>query len=124
MGLHVDCEILWLFEKLRVIEYVGSSGSPIATVSQTRLRNTLSDFGKKEVKTFSFSFPDVELRNLAVKSLHFLNTEALSLYLPQLLEAVKSEKFHDSSLPRLLLHSAIKNIRFAHKLYWYDYCQT
>lgn len=48
----------------------------------------------------------------------FLNSEALSLYLPQLLEALKYEKNHNSPIARMLIHFSVKNIRFAHKLYW------
>ncbi len=43
----------------------------------------------------------------------------VSLYLPQLLEALRYENNHNSELVHMLLSFASKNIRFAHKLYWY-----
>ena len=70
------------------------------------------------VISICLSFPDTEIRNLAVRSLQFLNPEALSLYLPQLLEALKYERCHNSAIARMLLNFATVNIRFAHKLYW------
>jgi hypothetical protein len=64
------------------------------------------------------SFPDMELRKLAVESLKNLNNETLILYLPQLLQALKYEVKNNSALEQMLLQSAAKNISFAHKLYW------
>jgi hypothetical protein len=65
-----------------------------------------------------FSFPECELRNHAVKSLQTYSPETISLYLPQLLEALKYERVHNSQLAFMLLNFAYKNMRFAHKLYW------
>ena len=53
-----------------------------------------------------------------MRSLLSYNAETVSLYLPQLLEALKYERTHNSPLSRMLLIFSAKNIRFAHKLYW------
>lgn len=63
-------------------------------------------------------FPDEQLRNHAVNSLKNYSPESISLYLPQLLEALKYERTHNSKLVEMLLGFASKNIRFSHKLYW------
>ena len=60
----------------------------------------------------------MELRNHAVESLRAHSPELVSLYLPQLLESLKYERAHNSSLLCMLLEFAHKSIRFAHKLYW------
>ena len=62
----------------------------------------------------------MELRKLAVESLKsFLKNEELIIYLPQLLQALKYEHLNNSALAKMLLEAASKNIRFAHRLYWY-----
>ena len=53
-----------------------------------------------------------------MRSLLSYNAETVSLYLPQLLEALKYERTHNSPLSRMMLIFSAKNIRFAHKLYW------
>ena len=61
----------------------------------------------------------MELRNHAIKSLQLHSAEVISLYLPQLLEALKFERTHNSTLLCMLLEFSHKSIRFAHKLYWH-----
>lgn len=70
------------------------------------------------VYVFLISFPDVRLRAHAVRSIKFNSPDVISLYLPQLLEALKYEKTHYSDLVLMLVELSSKNIRFAHKLYW------
>lgn len=70
------------------------------------------------IMKFNFRFPSQELRNHAIKSLMNYNPETISLYLPQLLEALKYEKTHNSALLKMLLTYSAKSMRFAHKLYW------
>ena len=67
---------------------------------------------------FFKSFPEAELRNNAVNSVRVNSPETVALYLPQLLEALRYERVHNSELALMLLSFASKNIRFAHKLYW------
>ncbi len=65
-------------------------------------------------------FPDFKLRAHAVRSLEKqYSPEILSLYLPQLLEAVKYEYSNKSPLVAMLLSCASKNISFAHKMFWH-----
>lgn len=65
-------------------------------------------------------FPDIELRKHAIRSMKQNSSiETISLYLPQLLEALKYEKSHHSDLALMLLSFSFKNLRFAHKLFWY-----
>lgn len=65
-----------------------------------------------------FSFPDAKLRAHAVNSIKINSPDVISLYLPQLLEALKYDKSHYSDLAFMLIELSSKNIRFAHKLYW------
>lgn len=64
-------------------------------------------------------FPDQELRKHAVRLIESNNTDLVSYYLPQLLEALKYERLHYSDLALMLLRKANTNLKFAHRLYWH-----
>ncbi|XP_004435480.1 PREDICTED: phosphatidylinositol 4-phosphate 3-kinase C2 domain-containing subunit gamma [Ceratotherium simum simum] len=66
----------------------------------------------------TYSFPDQEIRKVAVQQLdHLLNDELLE-FLPQLVQAVKFEWNLESPLVQLLLHHSLQSIQIAHRLYW------
>ena len=48
-----------------------------------------------------------------------LSDDELCDYLPQLVQALKYEIFHDSALVRFLLRRALSNTRLLHYLFWY-----
>lgn len=64
------------------------------------------------------SFPDQDIREVAVQQLDHLLTDELLEYLPQLVQAVKFEWSLDSPLVELLLRHSLQSIRVAHRLYW------
>uniref|UniRef100_A0A8C6MI71 Phosphatidylinositol-4-phosphate 3-kinase catalytic subunit type 2 gamma n=1 Tax=Moschus moschiferus TaxID=68415 RepID=A0A8C6MI71_MOSMO len=64
------------------------------------------------------SFPDQEIRSVAVQQLDNLLNDELLEYLPQLVQAVKFEWDLESPLVQLLLHRSLQSIQIAHRLYW------
>nr|XP_020042008.1 phosphatidylinositol 4-phosphate 3-kinase C2 domain-containing subunit gamma isoform X2 [Castor canadensis] len=64
------------------------------------------------------SFPDQEIRKVAVEQLDNLLSDELLEYLPQLVQAVKFEWSLESPLVKLLLHRSLQSIQVAHRLYW------
>ncbi|KAF0883814.1 P3C2G kinase, partial [Crocuta crocuta] len=64
------------------------------------------------------SFPDQEIRTVAVQQLDNLLNDELLEYLPQLVQAVKFEWNLESPLVQLLLHRSLQSTQIAHRLYW------
>ncbi|XP_075863744.1 phosphatidylinositol 3-kinase C2 domain-containing subunit gamma [Microcebus murinus] len=64
------------------------------------------------------SFPDQEIRAVAVEQLDSLSNDELLEYLPQLVQAVKFEWNLENPLVQLLLHRSLQSIQVAHRLYW------
>lgn len=64
------------------------------------------------------SFPDQEIRKVAVQQLDTLLNDDLLEYLPQLVQAVKFEWNLESPLVQLLIHRSLQSIQIAHRLYW------
>ncbi|XP_029811630.1 phosphatidylinositol 4-phosphate 3-kinase C2 domain-containing subunit gamma isoform X2 [Suricata suricatta] len=64
------------------------------------------------------SFPDQEIRTVAVQQLDKLLNDQLLEYLPQLVQAAKFEWNLESSLVQLLLHRSLQSIQIAHRLSW------
>ncbi|XP_006888546.1 PREDICTED: phosphatidylinositol 4-phosphate 3-kinase C2 domain-containing subunit gamma [Elephantulus edwardii] len=64
------------------------------------------------------SFPDQEIRKVAVQQLDRLLNDELLEYLPQLVQSIKFEWNLESSLVQLLLHRSLQSIQVAHHLYW------
>jgi len=67
----------------------------------------------------SFSFPDNEVRRLAVKRIRLLSNDQLIDFLPQLVQAIKHETYDNSPLAEFLLEKALSSPTIAHKLYWF-----
>uniref|UniRef100_A0A674NMG1 Uncharacterized protein n=1 Tax=Takifugu rubripes TaxID=31033 RepID=A0A674NMG1_TAKRU len=64
------------------------------------------------------SFPDQEVRRMAVQWMDPMTHTELLDFLPQLVQALKYECYLDSSLVRFLLRRAMRDIRIAHYLFW------
>lgn len=65
------------------------------------------------------SFPDTRVRETAVEWMEALVDDELCDYLPQLVQALKYEIYHDSSLVRFLVRRALGSVRVMHYLFWY-----
>ena len=65
------------------------------------------------------NFPDCRVRGTAVQWMEKLSDDELCDYLPQLVQALKYEIYHDSALARFLLHRALGCVRLMHYLFWY-----
>eukprot|EP00106_Octopus_bimaculoides_P003636 XP_014771078.1 PREDICTED: phosphatidylinositol 4-phosphate 3-kinase C2 domain-containing subunit alpha-like [Octopus bimaculoides] len=63
-------------------------------------------------------YPDAHVREMAVDCLQSLPTDQLIDYLPQLIEALKFDCYHNSPLAKMLLEKSCNNIQFAHKFFW------
>jgi phosphatidylinositol-4-phosphate 3-kinase len=70
------------------------------------------------LKIFFCSFPDVDVRRMAVNWLRSLGSDELVDYLPQLVQALKHETWEPSPLAYFLLERALTSPRVAHHLYW------
>ncbi|XP_040824245.1 phosphatidylinositol 4-phosphate 3-kinase C2 domain-containing subunit gamma isoform X2 [Ochotona curzoniae] len=64
------------------------------------------------------SFPDQEIRKVAVQQLDNLRNDELLGYLPQLVQAIKFEWDLESPLVQLLLRRSLQSVQVAHRLYW------
>ena len=65
------------------------------------------------------SFPDTRVRDTAVEWMEALADDELCDYLPQLVQALKYEIYHDSSLVRFLVRRSLGSVRVMHYLFWY-----
>lgn len=65
-------------------------------------------------------FPDPKMRAFAVACLEGLTDEQLEVYMLQLVQVLKYEPFHDSSLARFLLRRSLVNTHIlGHVLFWH-----
>ncbi|KAI6649894.1 Phosphatidylinositol 4,5-bisphosphate 3-kinase catalytic subunit gamma isoform-like [Oopsacas minuta] len=67
----------------------------------------------------SYTFADAKVRNLGAKYLESMKNGDLILYLPQLVQVLKFECFHDNPLSQLLLDRALSCRVFGHYYFWY-----
>ena len=64
-------------------------------------------------------FPDIIVRTYAVKWFSAVSESELCEYLPQLVQALKYEPYHDSALSKFLVTSGIRSPKVAHYLFWH-----
>lgn len=72
----------------------------------------------KEISDFLCSFPDMEVRKLAVKWICGIGSDELVDYLPQLVVALRHETYENSPLAYFLLDRSLTSPRVAHHLFW------
>ena len=64
-------------------------------------------------------FGDIKVRIFAVQKLAMLNDSQIALFMPQLVQALKYELFHNSPLAEFLLEKALSNTRVVgHAFFW------
>ncbi|CAL1535121.1 unnamed protein product [Lymnaea stagnalis] len=63
-------------------------------------------------------FPDLRVRQFAADSLNKISSDDLVDFLPQMIQGLKFESYHNSPLAKLLLEQACKSPRFAHQFFW------
>ncbi|TRY90625.1 hypothetical protein DNTS_003694 [Danionella cerebrum] len=85
----------------------------------------LSHCGPEDIELFvalellGVDFADLTVRKLAVQRLEMLSNDEVLKYLLQLVQTLKVEPYHDSSLARFLLKRALKSKRIGHFFFWY-----
>ena len=67
---------------------------------------------------FSYSFPDIHVREMAIEWLSNVSADDFVDFLPQLLEALKHETWTASPLAKLMLERSLASPRVSHSLYW------
>lgn len=71
------------------------------------------------LQLLSPKFADPKVRAYAVRCMDALPDYRLQLYMPQLVQALKNERYHDSALARfLLMRSLLNPAQIGYSLYW------
>ena len=70
------------------------------------------------LELLDFNFPDKNVRKYAVDCLQDLSDDELSLYLLQLVQALKYETYLYCPLVEYLMERALKNQHIGHQLFW------
>ncbi|KAK8756711.1 hypothetical protein V5799_000588 [Amblyomma americanum] len=73
---------------------------------------------EQALELLDYSYPDTFVRSFAVRCLRQMNDEELSLYLLQLVQALKHESYLDCDLVKFLLERALKNRHIGHQMFW------
>ena len=71
------------------------------------------------MELLKLTFPDIRVRATAVQWMEGFGDDELCDYLPQLVQALKYENYHDSLLVRFLVCRALASVRVMHYLFWY-----
>uniref|UniRef100_A0A8C3UGJ6 Phosphatidylinositol-4-phosphate 3-kinase catalytic subunit type 2 gamma n=1 Tax=Catharus ustulatus TaxID=91951 RepID=A0A8C3UGJ6_CATUS len=90
------------------------------TVSEmhTLLRNWEFSNPLEALGLLTFSFPDQDIRRVAVQQIENVSNDELLEYLPQLVQVLRFEWSLESPLVKLLLNRSLQSIQVAHQLYW------
>ncbi|KAL3181548.1 hypothetical protein MRX96_040708 [Rhipicephalus microplus] len=73
---------------------------------------------EQALELLDYSYPDNFVRSFAVRCLHQMDDEELSLYLLQLVQALKHESYLECDLVKFLLERALKNRHIGHQMFW------
>lgn len=71
------------------------------------------------LKLLEGKFPDKIIREYAISCISCVSDHELFDYLPGLVQALKYEAYHNSSLARFLIKQGLSSVRFCNRLYWY-----
>lgn len=78
---------------------------------------------EQALELLDYSYPDTFVRSFAVRCLHQMSDEELSLYLLQLVQALKHESYLECDLVKFLLERALKNRHIGHQMFWLLRCE-
>ncbi|XP_075746816.1 phosphatidylinositol 4,5-bisphosphate 3-kinase catalytic subunit beta isoform-like [Rhipicephalus microplus] len=78
---------------------------------------------EQALELLDYSYPDNFVRSFAVRCLHQMDDEELSLYLLQLVQALKHESYLECDLVKFLLERALKNRHIGHQMFWLLRCE-
>lgn len=78
---------------------------------------------EQALELLDYSYPDTFVRSFAVRCLHQMDDEELSLYLLQLVQALKHESYLECDLVKFLLERALKNRHIGHQMFWLLRCE-
>lgn len=73
---------------------------------------------RKALELLDYAYADCHVRTYAIKCLKSLSDDDLSLYLLQLVQALKNESYIYCDLALFLLERALKNRNIGHHLFW------
>lgn len=105
LPLVLSCVDSWEYKRLTEIYHLLEVWTPMFPVDAMEL--------------LKVNFPDCKVRALAVKWMGNFSDDELCDYLPQLVQALKYEIYHDSPLARFLIRRALGNVRLMHMLFWF-----
>lgn len=74
---------------------------------------------EKSLELLDYAYADQTVRNFAVNCLRDVSDEDLSLYLLQLVQALKHESYLSCDLVEFLLRRALNNQKIGHFLFWH-----
>ncbi|XP_043477506.1 phosphatidylinositol 4,5-bisphosphate 3-kinase catalytic subunit delta isoform [Leptopilina heterotoma] len=74
---------------------------------------------ERALELLDYAYADQNVRSFAVRCLHDVSDEDLSLFLLQLVQALKHESYLSCDLTEFLLRRALNNQRIGHYLFWH-----
>ncbi|GAB1222713.1 hypothetical protein ENUP19_0121G0064 [Entamoeba nuttalli] len=75
---------------------------------------------REAIELLDFRYPDPQIRGFALRCIDTMTDDQLVMYLPQLVQALKFELHHHSTLASFLLERSLKNRRrIGHNLFWF-----
>ncbi|XP_028391713.1 phosphatidylinositol 4-phosphate 3-kinase C2 domain-containing subunit beta-like [Dendronephthya gigantea] len=95
----------WTYQNLPEIYQLLANWKPMSPVNAMEL--------------LKVQFPDQMVRATAVSWMECFSDDELCDYLPQLVQALKYESYHNSPLARFLIERALHSSRLMHYLFWY-----
>ncbi|XP_035228755.1 phosphatidylinositol 4,5-bisphosphate 3-kinase catalytic subunit delta isoform-like [Stegodyphus dumicola] len=72
----------------------------------------------KALELLDYAYPDPKVRSFAVRCLQVISDEELTMYMLQLVQALKHESYLQNDLVKFLLERSLKNRHMGHRLFW------
>lgn len=78
---------------------------------------------EEALELLDYCYPDNYVRSFAVRCLETMSDEELSLYLLQLVQALKHESYLECDLVKFLIKRALRNRHIGHQMFWLLRCE-